>query len=328
MPALAAVAVAVAMALPAAGAAASSALSDSSTEPIALTLPASINESIHLRGSHGYRIELGLFDHSRVIVRAERGSVRGGEQSILYFGKVPRNHGTDFVARLGDLGRVDVRFRRESTVLLPTEGECVGEGTTLERGRFVGTIVFRGERGYTDVKVGGARGEVSREAARTCGDSRRQGAAPDATWAATDRTEPPGRSFALVAHNRTRRVIFEAGRFEGFGLGDSTYFVATHHGRAGNLHLVSTASIYLRSGRQFRLTDSSRPLSGAVLAPGGPFSGTATFSRESPTRASWEGDLAVELPGLGEVPLTGSQASPATLCSGRTCVGPQGGGSG
>jgi hypothetical protein len=316
---------AVAVLLPA-SAAASSALSASSTE--ALSLPAAITTAIRLRGSHGYRIELSLIDHRRLLVTAIRGSARGGEQSVFYYGSVPRrSNGTEFVASLGKLGRVDVRFHPESRTVLPTEGECVGEGTTFLRGRFVGTIVFRGERGYTKVDARRARGDVSREGAQVCGDAARL-PGTSGPWGARDRRSAPGRQLYLDAHNRSRRVVFEAGRIDGYGRGSEAYFNATTRRRTGGLHVISTASLYPQDAREFHLPDPSHPLAAAVLRPGGPFSGTATFTRESPTRGSWEGDLAVELPGLGEVPLTGPQVSPAAFCSGATCTDPTGGGSG
>ncbi|HEX4751855.1 MAG TPA: hypothetical protein VH268_03070, partial [Solirubrobacterales bacterium] len=57
----------------------------------------------------------------------------------------------------------------------------------------------------------------------------------------------------------------------------------------------------------------------ATLAPSSPFSGSATFELTSPTKASWSGDLAVELPGLGKVPLAGPKFY-SGLCEGEICT--------
>ena len=59
----------------------------------------------------------------------------------------------------------------------------------------------------------------------------------------------------------------------------------------------------------------AEPLAEATVAPPAPFSGSATFHLDDPKTASWTGDLAVEMPGLGKVSLTGDGIE-AGLCSG------------
>ena len=53
----------------------------------------------------------------------------------------------------------------------------------------------------------------------------------------------------------------------------------------------------------FSLTAPDGTPTEATVKPPAPFSGTATFKLESPTTASWTGDLSVELPTLGTVDL-------------------------
>jgi hypothetical protein len=50
-----------------------------------------------------------------------------------------------------------------------------------------------------------------------------------------------------------------------------------------------------------------------------PFSGSGLFKLGSPTKASWTGDLGVEIPTLGVVGLTGPKSSSA-LCIGTECT--------
>jgi hypothetical protein len=57
----------------------------------------------------------------------------------------------------------------------------------------------------------------------------------------------------------------------------------------------------------------SDPAGEAIVNPPSPFSGSATFRRESRKESKWSGDLKVDLPGFGTVPLTGRGAQ-ATLC--------------
>ena len=51
----------------------------------------------------------------------------------------------------------------------------------------------------------------------------------------------------------------------------------------------------------FQVPNLAEPLTEATLEPPAPFSGSATFHLDTPKTASWTGDLAVELPGLGKL---------------------------
>jgi hypothetical protein len=57
----------------------------------------------------------------------------------------------------------------------------------------------------------------------------------------------------------------------------------------------------------------------ATLTGSSPFSGSSTFQLLSSKKASWTGDLAVELPGLGRVALSGPKFY-AGLCEGIKCT--------
>lgn len=70
----------------------------------------------------------------------------------------------------------------------------------------------------------------------------------------------------------------------------------------------------------FEITGSPNRLTSAVVTPPAPFSGTGSFEAASGELAEWDGTLAVDLPGLGTVQLTGSQFTPE-LCLGKKCVG-------
>jgi len=55
-----------------------------------------------------------------------------------------------------------------------------------------------------------------------------------------------------------------------------------------------------------------------VVEPPAPFLGSATLRRESPQETAWTGDLRVNLPGFGVVPLTGPDTD-VTLCADDGC---------
>lgn len=65
---------------------------------------------------------------------------------------------------------------------------------------------------------------------------------------------------------------------------------------------------------------TATPPRSATIDPPSPFTGSATFQQESSKDFSWTGDLAVELPGIGEVNLAGPKFE-TELCLGRRCRG-------
>ena len=102
-----------------------------------------------------------------------------------------------------------------------------------------------------------------------------------------------------------------------------TTFEASVSGRTeGNLyvsHSVDEFGFESELGTTFRVPDLAAPPTEATVTPAAPFSGSATFHLDDPRSASWTGDLAVELPGLGKVPLTG-EGIDAGLCKGTSCT--------
>jgi hypothetical protein len=56
-------------------------------------------------------------------------------------------------------------------------------------------------------------------------------------------------------------------------------------------------------------------LNSATVSPPVPFTGSGSFLRNPDGSTSWTGTLAVDLPGLGSVPLTGGKAELATVAT-------------
>src|SRR6201999_412862 len=56
-------------------------------------------------------------------------------------------------------------------------------------------------------------------------------------------------------------------------------------------------------------------LTSATIKPPAPFIGTGAFVREDDGSTGWTGSLAVRMPGLGTVPLTGGKAELATVAA-------------
>jgi len=102
-------------------------------------------------------------------------------------------------------------------------------------------------------------------------------------------------------------------RFEAWGSGLTfpgtrnpiTDFSATYTHERGKVSIFATTSVLGQEKGQFSLTAPNGTPIEATVAPPAPFTGSAAFELESPTTASWTGDLSVEIPTLGTVDLTG-----------------------
>jgi hypothetical protein len=87
----------------------------------------------------------------------------------------------------------------------------------------------------------------------------------------------------------------------------------------GRIKETSSALDLLVNGDYLKVPDLAHPTAEAAVEPPAPFLGKATFRRESAHETSWTGDLRVNLPGFGVVPLAGP-GTEATLCSGLGCI--------
>src|SRR5262249_7667889 len=91
--------------------------------------------------------------------------------SAQYILRAPQRRASDRIkASFGKLGRVDMRFVRESIKesAPPLKGICSGSDTVTESGHYVGFFAFRGEHGYTRVRVHSAAGTITKKPALTC----------------------------------------------------------------------------------------------------------------------------------------------------------------
>lgn len=82
-------------------------------------------------------------------------------------------------------------------------------------------------------------------------------------------------------------------------------FLATASRDRGRIKEQISALNLLDRGIYFEVPDLTHLTQEAVVEPPRPFLGSATFSRESADKVSWNGSLRVTLPGFGVLPLTG-----------------------
>jgi hypothetical protein len=285
---------------------------------------ASVSTELHLRGTHGFRLYLSTFNSHSVILSAARQTSKFGETTVNYFalhGPARPFDGARLNVRVGKLGHFRGRFVPTSTEKGKLPLGCEGGPTRSEKGFFVGSFDFRGERGYTTVRSHRVRGSVTRQAAQVCTfpDEEPWHESPSE---AKEEKERERSEFRLVAANKGSKVLFEASHEGAQKETDApAIFLASVNGRKTGDFWVSYSAFVFDLERDdessFLAPNLTEPLAEATLAPPAPFSGSATFHLESPKTASWTGDLAVELPGLGKVPLTGHGID-AGLCNGRS----------
>jgi hypothetical protein len=273
--------------------------------------PASAVAEVELRGAHGFELRLVAFDHSMDLSVTK--GVTLGEEGVTYSSRRPTVstgyfNGSSLDVRVGRLGRFLAHFVPTSTKSEGDNGECRGNPPTIEQGHFVGSLDFRGERGYTSAHTHRALGTVTRIASARC--------------VVRSPRFRPGDEFRLVAGDKKADTILQASREE-VSSGSKvtpTSFLASVASKSGNLAVVHSAFVldfHAHPGATFRTPNLAEPLAEATLQPPAPFSGSAIFRLEGMRRATWTGDLTVELPGLGRVPLVNDGVQ-AGLCQGRS----------
>jgi hypothetical protein len=291
-----------------------------------------VNEEFKLQGTGGYSITVHVENRRKLTLSATSFGKRG--LALVEYGMpAPQAHGSDDIkARIGELGRIDVRFVPESvheTKSLPPD--CRGGKTVTEEGRFVGLISFRGEGDFTRVRARSAPGSVATVPALHCPVPPRppkkleeEDSRAAESREAKERAENEVEEVQLLAKadGNGKKLEFEASRTSARERDGSKFSTATFAALAGRhigrIEEASAVILLFEPGSKFLPSEPLEPAAGAVLKPGAPFSGTATFDRDAAPSARWSGDLKVALPGFGVVPLT-SPATHASMCEGPDC---------
>jgi hypothetical protein len=291
-----------------------------------------VNEQFALIGTNGFEITLDVTDRRRLRLTALKwGNVI---ESASYSLRLrPRRSPDAIVARLGRLGRIDVRFiPRKIHREKPPRG-CHGAKTVIEQGRFVGVIAFRGEHGFTEVNDDRAPGAITRTPALSCPATasppdpkklRRQLKALERAEAEVEDEgeEDEGLSVRLSATARGGRVTLGATKVvlkekhaKPLSL---TNILVTGRRHRGRIAEQGVAGYIFGKGSTFLVPNRDKPSSEGVLKPPAPFSGSAIFQRHRVKPPTWTGDLKIDLPGFGPVRLAGPGTS-ASMCDGLAC---------
>jgi hypothetical protein len=290
--------------------------------------------SLHLVTSsfatRGYVVNIETFGHHRVVLTAEKNS-----QLATYTvrGKVNRHL---IRADFGRFGRVNLHFRgKEQPFQVDPKAKkpedkrrrCRGRKAEREVGHFHGGVEFDGQRLYTRLAVGGLEGELRRSYRQVCwfrhiGPEARAHVSSSAP--VIPRASIPEIGFTIAVLSAQARVDRSVTQFSAItveaprGLsipgGSLLSLVAAYRQeRVGRIR-VRRSTFELLEGGGVKISRRGVRPAKARVALESPFSGRALFRGAiSGSPSTWEGDLAVRLPGTGALPLTGPGFH-ATLC--------------
>jgi len=273
-----------------------------SAKPGYFVFPGGRISLLTVKGSHGFEITIRRSaDTVELTASKEHGSV-------TYLIDAARTPVDVIEAKFPGLGRVSLRFhpsgkvRREPAI-------CKGRASIDQPGVFRGTIRFRGERGFTRVVASHVRGHVYREFKSVCKRSE-----------VSQGKTVPGYFLHAAATSHGSTIFFDAFRAtaESIVHGETSYATVMTERRRGMV-IARFAFAFTRSG-DFNVEGPSARPDSATVTPPRPFTGTASFHAPPGSPTTWEGDLAVELPGADTVPLTGPSFE-SYLCLNERCAG-------
>jgi hypothetical protein len=262
--------------------------------------------TLSMPGSNGWHLHVGAVLGSRPQKQQLGAQALGRHgQSVSYTVRhAYTTPGGTIKEKLPGVGRIAVQFEqaKERQLRFSASQGCASDGVSVERsGWFTGTIEFHGEGGYTDLSRRRAHGQIMEFPREVChGKAGGRGAHGSSAGSG---------SVVLLTASRDlghgRRVAFSANPISELGpVAPSVNFSASYyHSRRG---MFIWASTRVRGGvRNLSVVDAAGSPSEATVEPPHPFSGSAVFKLETPTKASWTGDLTTEVPTLGDVSLTG-----------------------
>lgn len=281
-------------------------------------IPVERAASLSMPATNGWHLHVDVLLPPRPESRALDVEARNGWESVTYH--LPQAYSTPggtIRGKLPGVGRVAVHFKQTKEKKLRFTGAqgCKSDGTSIKRsGWFVGTIEFHGEGGYTDVSRRRAFGQISEVPQEVCRASANQRRAR----ASTADSETADLLIAGRNLGHGRGLSFDAFPIPRLpGLKPSVDFNASYyHSRRGMFIWASTRK--LSRGKDLSVAYANGSPSEATVEPPAPFTGSATFKLETPTKASWTGNLTAEIPTLGAIGLTGAGTWSA-ICTSSRC---------
>jgi hypothetical protein len=271
-----------------------------SAKPNYVATPKSLHLSASLPASNGYTASLSTTGHRQVLVSFFQGSymIRYTAQ-----GRVTRK---GISADFGHLGSISLHFRSQRR----TGGsrpfsllhDCKGRKPVEERGVFVGSVRFRGERGFTRIRVHRVKGRVQRTYRRVC-----KGPALLRASASSDE-EYDGNLLNAVAHanGTTRTFLALENKLE---LGGEPFDLAVEAAILGRKveGVAISKTVFTLDEGAFHLGPRGEGPVEVKVVPSWPFLGSATYLARGMEAATWSGSLGARFPGSGQVSLAGPE---------------------
>jgi hypothetical protein len=254
-----------------------------------------------LPASNGYEATISTSGHRQVVLSFSQGSY-----SISYtaLGHVSRKR---ISADFGQLGHVSLRFRDKRSSRGSRDAfllhDCRGRRAVKERGLFLGSVRFQGERRFTAVRAHRLKGQVIRSYRRVCK------APPWYSAFASRSSSYEGKILDATATADGVKRTFTAIE-SSVDIGDDEPFRLALVGATRD-EKVEGVAIHKST---FALAENVLPLSRAgkipvtaKVSPWWPFVGSATYRAEPGQPATWTGSLGVRFPGSGQVSLAGPE---------------------
>jgi hypothetical protein len=258
-----------------------------------------------LPATHGYRLRFDSIVVKPGLPTHDFLTATKGRSSQISYETRDLSHGDEGVdARYPGIGTVAVHFHQTSVSREPTAENCKGAPAVVRHGTFLGRIDFHGERDYTSADRQAAPGRIPESAKQVCHEPSPRHAGPRDSGSSGHGLEAldtglEGQNGLGLGLSALR--IDLGGRF-----GESADFTAHSFQREKGFSVFRSVSA-VGEPADFAVSPSGAEAPTVTLAPPAPFHGSATFQLTSPTTSTWTGDLGVEIPGLGEVPLAGSE---------------------
>jgi hypothetical protein len=291
--------------------------------------PATTIRSLYFQGSNQYYLEFKAVTKGRgaanVSVNASHERYKDELISLTYTrrGRVFADGG--FAAKMPGLGEVDVHFHQTKSQRVDggNPGGCDKGITTFRHGYFTGPVKFRGRGNFTVASARRTKGQIVERTRQSCKVPVDTGAGgkPVVEYS----TEARQAILTASGHSAGATVDLTAigPRQVAPGTGGSgiptDLFTASYESRWRGMAVLGEVDLDAGSNT-FSAPGPAGTLTEATVAPSGPFTGTGTFHAAPPAAATWTGDLGLNLPGIGVVPLTGPGVT-AELCEERgPCV--------
>jgi hypothetical protein len=243
--------------------------------------PLFVPDGFRVPATNGYTLDV----YAQPPAKGTRGTVllfvtaRGREVTYAAPARITE---TSIRASLGEVGEISVEFQRSDR---PATTTCAKKKIQFDSGSWVGTIDFHGEEGFAAAEATSARGEIDYELGPFCGGLETGGGGP------RKGADLEVRNPALGP----RLSVFKPRP----GAAASIVVRVTEYDDGISIERALGVAM---PGRDFSYDPRLRK---ALVAPPGPFSGTARFDSAAKGAHRWSGDLSVDMPGRSEVRLTG-----------------------